>query len=327
MTVFLTDRDVGVAELARAVEERGFASLFLPEHTHIPVRRATPAPTGEHPLPGAYARTLDPWVALSAAGAVTTRLRLGTGVALPAQHDPIALAKQIATLDHLSGGRVTLGVGYGWNLEEIADHGIDPQRRRAVVREHILAMQALWRDDVASFDGEHVAFEPTWAWPKPVQRPRVRTLVGGAAARRWWRTWQSGPTAGCRWAGPGSPRRCRGCAPRLPRPAATPPPCRSCRWAPSRPPANWSTSGSSASPRSRCAWQPATATWFCRPSTRSRRTSDGVPPLGQSRAMMFSANQPAPERFVGSGSDPSGQRGANHGATTTSSTPRSAIRR
>jgi len=181
VTVFLTDRDVGVAELARAVEERGFASLFLPEHTHIPVRRATPAPTGEHPLPGAYARTLDPWVALSAAGAVTTRLRLGTGVSLPAQHDPIALAKQIATLDHLSGGRVTLGVGYGWNFEEIADHGIDPQRRRAVVREHILAMQALWRDDVASFDGEHVAFEPSWAWPKPVQRPRVRTLVGGAA--------------------------------------------------------------------------------------------------------------------------------------------------
>ncbi len=118
---------------------------------------------------------------MATVAAVSERLHVGTGVALVAQHDPIVLAKTIATIDHLSGGRVTLGVGFGWNREEMADHGIDYRTRRAVAREKVLAMQALWRDEVASFDGEHVSFSPSWSWPKPVQQPRVRTLIGGSA--------------------------------------------------------------------------------------------------------------------------------------------------
>ena len=180
VTMFATDRTMPVADLAVAAEERGFHSLYLPEHTHIPVSRVTPPPTGDDELDEGYARTLDPWVALATAAARTTHIRLGTGVALVAEHDPIALAKQVATLDHLSGGRVVLGVGFGWNKEERADHGVAYAARRDVVREHVLAMQALWRDDVASFTGEHVSLSPSWAWPKPVQQPRVQTLLGGA---------------------------------------------------------------------------------------------------------------------------------------------------
>lgn len=178
--MFATDRTMPVADLARAAEERGFHSLYVPEHTHIPVSRDTPPPTGDQTLDEGYARTLDPFVALATAAPVTTRIRLGTGIALVAQHDPIALAKAIATLDHVSGGRFVLGVGFGWNREELADHGVAYDARRDVVREHVLAMQALWRDDVASFDGGHVRLSPSWAWPKPVQQPRVRTLLGGA---------------------------------------------------------------------------------------------------------------------------------------------------
>ena len=180
VTMFATDRTMAVADLAVAAEERGFHSLYLPEHTHIPVSRETPPPTGDDVLDEGYARTLDPWVALATAAAVTERILLGTGVALVAEHDPIALAKQVATLDHVSGGRVVLGVGFGWNREELADHGVAFADRRDVVREHVLAMQALWRDDVAAFDGTHVSLSPSWAWPKPVQQPRVRTLLGGA---------------------------------------------------------------------------------------------------------------------------------------------------
>jgi probable F420-dependent oxidoreductase len=181
LTLFATDRTLSPVELAREAELRGFHSLYLPEHTHIPVSRRTPPPTGEAELPEAYKRTLDPVVALAAAAAVTERLLLGTGVALVAQHDPIALAKACATLDHLSGGRLVLGVGYGWNVEEMEDHGVDPRRRRARVRETVLAMQRLWTQEVAEFAGEFVRFAPSWQWPKPVQRPRPRTLVGGGA--------------------------------------------------------------------------------------------------------------------------------------------------
>jgi len=184
VTMFLTDQSFGPVELARAAEERGFSSLWVPEHTHIPTTRRTPSPTGE-PLPEEYKRTLDPFVSLAMAAAVTTRLRIGTGIALPAQRDPIITAKEAATLDHLSGGRFDLGIGFGWNLDELEDHGGSKATRRGVVRERLLAMQRLWADEVASFDGAHVHLSPSWAWPKPVQRvdgkPAVPVLLGGAA--------------------------------------------------------------------------------------------------------------------------------------------------
>jgi probable F420-dependent oxidoreductase len=189
ITVFLTDRSIGPVELARAAEERGFASLYFPEHTHYPLASAPSPMRSSVTLPAdvasdlddAYRRTIDPFTALAAAAAVTTRLTLGTGIALVAQHDPITLAKQVATIDHLSAGRFILGVGYGWNKVEMADHGVDYRRRRDVVREHVLAMETLWADEVAEFHGEFVDLAPSYAWPKPVQRPRVPVLLGGAA--------------------------------------------------------------------------------------------------------------------------------------------------
>ena len=175
-----TDRSIAPAELAREVEARGFHSLYVPEHTHIPTSRRTPPPSGTDVLSDEYLRSLDPWVTLAAAAAVTQRIRLGTGIALPAQHDTLALAKQIATLDFLSGGRVVVGIGYGWNHEEMENHGIDVRRRRALVREKLLAMQELWSKEVAEYSGEFVRFEPSWMWPKPVQQPRPCVLIGGA---------------------------------------------------------------------------------------------------------------------------------------------------
>ncbi len=181
ITAALTDRDLAPATLAVAVEEVGFDSLWLPEHTHLPLREDLPPALVEGIRLDDYKRCLDPLVALATAAAVTTRIGLGTGILLAAQHDPILLAKEVATLDHLSGGRVTLGVGYGWNRAEAEDHGVDFARRRAVVAEHLAAMEAIWSHDEAEFHGEFVDFGPTWSWPKPVQRPRVRTLVGGGA--------------------------------------------------------------------------------------------------------------------------------------------------
>jgi probable F420-dependent oxidoreductase len=180
ITMFATDVSMPVAELARACEERGFDSVWLPEHTHIPVSRRTPPPTGDAELAEEYKRTLDPLVALGSAASVTERIRLGTGILLPAQREPLVTAKAVATLDHVSGGRVALGVGFGWNEDEIADHGVAMPDRRAVTREHVLAMRALWVDDVASFSGEHVSFPDTWSWPKPVQRLGPPVLLGGA---------------------------------------------------------------------------------------------------------------------------------------------------
>ena len=171
-------------ELAVEAEKRGFHSLYVPEHTHIPVSRRTPAPTGEAELGEEYRRSLDPYVALAAASSVTERILLGTGIALVAQHDVLALAKQIATLDHLCAGRFVLGIGYGWNREEMANHGIEFSRRRDLVRETVLAMQALWSQEVAEFHGELVDFEASWSWPKPLQQPRPRVLIGGAPGPR-----------------------------------------------------------------------------------------------------------------------------------------------
>ena len=180
VTLFATDRTLRPDVVAREAEARGFHALYLPEHTHIPVSRLTPAPTGEDELPERYTRTLDPWVALAVAAAATTELRLGTGVALVAQHDPIVLAKQVATLDHLSGGRVVLGAGFGWNREEAEDHGVAWSTRRSLVREKILAMQRLWADEEAMFSGSLVSIQRSWSWPKPLAR-RVPVLLGGAA--------------------------------------------------------------------------------------------------------------------------------------------------
>jgi probable F420-dependent oxidoreductase len=187
VTMFVTDVSIDVVELARQTEARGLGSLWLPEHTHIPTSRKTPYPGvrgGE--LPEEYKRSLDPLVGLAAAASATTTLRLGTGILLVAQRDPIVTAKAVATLDHVSGGRAALGVGFGWNEEEMHDHGVDFRERRAVGREHVLAMDALWREEDASFDGEHVRFGPSWCWPKPAQRdragaPHVPVLLGGAA--------------------------------------------------------------------------------------------------------------------------------------------------
>jgi probable F420-dependent oxidoreductase len=181
ITAFLTDLTMAPAELARAVEARGFHSFYLPEHTHLPVRADAPPAMVEGVHADDYRRSLDPIVGLSAAASVTERILLGTGVVLAAQHDPIVLAKQIATLDHLSGGRVVFGMGFGWNREEAADHGVEFAARRDVAREHVLCMQALWSEERAEYRGRYVQLDPCWSWPKPVQQPRVTTLVGGGA--------------------------------------------------------------------------------------------------------------------------------------------------
>ncbi|UNS97525.1 TIGR03619 family F420-dependent LLM class oxidoreductase [Streptomyces tubbatahanensis] len=179
-TILLTDETIRPARLARELEQRGFGGLYLPEHTHIPVSRQTPAPMGD-PLPRPYARTLDPFVGLAAAATVTERLALGTSITLVAQHDPIVLAKQIATLDWMSGGRLTLGVGFGWNVEEAADHGVDWRRRRELVRDRVALMRALWADEPVAYDGEFGSVRASLAHPKPVRPGGPRLLVGGAA--------------------------------------------------------------------------------------------------------------------------------------------------
>lgn len=179
ITYFATDRVIPPHELAKEAEDRGFASLYLPEHTNIPVARTTPAPNGETELPESYARTPDPLLSLAAAAMVTSRILLGTGVALPAQREPIVTAKAIATLDRLSGGRFVFGIGYGWNVEEAANHGVPWRERRDLVRERVLAMRELWTREVASFKGEFVHIEPTRMWPKPAGH--VPVLLGGTA--------------------------------------------------------------------------------------------------------------------------------------------------
>jgi len=180
ITIFATDQTIDIARLAREVEDRGFDSLYLPEHTHIPISRRTPPATGDAELPEEYKRTLDPFVALAVAAAVTERIKLGTGILLPAQREPIVTAKAAATLDLVSNGRLVLGIGFGWNEDELADHGFTMAERRDATREHMLTMQALWTDDVAAFEGRHVHLSPSWSWPKPVTG-HLPVLVGGGA--------------------------------------------------------------------------------------------------------------------------------------------------
>jgi len=181
VTLHATDKAMPVPELAVEAEARGFSSLFVPEHTHIPTSRRTPAPTGSDELAEEYLRSPDPYIALAAAAALTSRIRLGSGIGLPAQHDVLTFAKELATLDMISQGRFVFGIGFGWNHEEMENHGIDVKRRRALVREKMLAMQALWANERASFDGEFVRFTESWQWPKPVQQPRPTVLIGGGA--------------------------------------------------------------------------------------------------------------------------------------------------
>ncbi len=182
VAVFLTDLTPAPELVARWVEDAGFESLFVTEHTHIPADRATPFPLGG-PLPPEYERTYDPFVALTAAAAATSRIALGTGVCLLAQRDPIVTAKQAACVDRLSGGRLILGVGAGWNLEEVAGHGVEPARRFSVLREHAEAVRAIWREDEASYHGRHVDFDRIRCWPKPLQAPAPPLLVGGNGPR------------------------------------------------------------------------------------------------------------------------------------------------
>lgn len=182
VAMFTTDRSADPATVARMAEERGFDSFFVPEHTHIPVSRRTPYPVGGD-LPEEYARTYDPIVALSFAAAATTTLKVGFAVMLVAQRDPIVTAKAVASLDLLSGGRVLFGVGAGWNVEEMEDHGVDPARRFGRMRESVEAMRALWTQDEAGYAGEQIAFEPAWSWPKPVQPGGPPVLIGGHGSR------------------------------------------------------------------------------------------------------------------------------------------------
>src|SRR5215218_3279762 len=189
IVLFTSDRGITPARAAQAAEAAGFDTIYVPEHTHIPVKRDAAHPgTGDETLPDdRYMRTLDPWVSLATAAAVTSTIRLSTAVALPVESDPITLAKTIATLDHLSGGRVTVGAGFGWNTDELEDHHVPADRRRTVLGEYVEAMRSLWSDKEASYGGEHVSFGPSWAWPKPVQEriPVVIGAGGGPQTFRW----------------------------------------------------------------------------------------------------------------------------------------------
>ncbi len=185
VVLFTSDRGITPASAARAAEAVGLDTFSVPEHTHIPVRREALHPgTGTAELPDdRYARTLDPWVSLATAASVTTRIRLSTAVCLPVESDPITLAKTIASLDHLSGGRVTVGAGFGWNTDELSDHHVPTGRRRAVLLEYLGAMRTLWTSEEASYDGEFVQFGPSWAWPKPIQSP-VPVLIGAGGSEK-----------------------------------------------------------------------------------------------------------------------------------------------
>ena len=178
VAVFPTHYMMTPGAVAQLAEERGYESLFFPEHTHIPASRQSPYPGGEE-LPAKYSHTYDLFVAMTAAAATTTRLRIGSGICLVIERDPITTAKEVASVDQLSGGRVEFGVGAGWNREEMANHGTDARQRMAVMRERIEAMQAIWTQDEASYHGTHVNFDRIWSWPKPAQRPYPPVLIGG----------------------------------------------------------------------------------------------------------------------------------------------------
>ena len=200
VTMFMTDQTMRPDDFARAVEVRDLHSIYVPEHTHIPVSRRTPPPTGDAQLAEEYKRTLDPFVALAMAATATERVLVGTGICLVAQREPIVTAKAVATLDALSGGRFVFGVGFGWNADEIEHHGVAMPERRDVAREHMLAMQELWREDQAEYHGKYVDLAPSWSWPKPARRPGAAgppVLIGGAAGPKMFA--QSGV---CGWLDP-----------------------------------------------------------------------------------------------------------------------------
>jgi probable F420-dependent oxidoreductase len=179
--MFATDYAIRVDELARAAEDRGYESLWVPEHTHIPTSRRTPFPGGGQ-LPKEYSHTLDPFVSLMAAAAATTRLRVGTGICLVIERDTITMAKEVASLDLLSGGRFEFGIGGGWNAEEMEHHGTAFKTRFKKLEEQVRAMREIWTKDAAEFHGAHVSFDPIWSWPKPVQKPHPPVLLGGESS-------------------------------------------------------------------------------------------------------------------------------------------------
>ena len=179
--MFPTDYAIRPDTLAKAVEERGFESLWFPEHTHIPASRLSPWPAGPD-LPREYWHTYDPFIAIAAAAAVTTRIKLGTGICLVIERDPIMTAKEVASVDRLSNGRFLFGIGGGWNAEEMENHGTPFRRRWRVLRENILAMKEIWTKDEAEFHGEYVNFDKIWSYPKPVQQPHPPIFMGGDGA-------------------------------------------------------------------------------------------------------------------------------------------------
>lgn len=176
--MFITDYSMSPTELGQALESRGFDSLWVPEHSHIPVSRKSPWPGGAE-LPKMYYDTMDPFISLAAASAVTEKIKLCTGICLVVQRDPIQLAKEVASLDRISNGRVILGIGGGWNAEEMADHGTVFKTRFALMRERIEAMTAIWTENKAEYHGQYVDFDAMMAWPKPVQKPHPPIIVGG----------------------------------------------------------------------------------------------------------------------------------------------------
>src|SRR3978361_217337 len=179
---FPTHDGIGPGPLARMLEDRGQESLWFAEHTHIPASRESPWPGGSE-LPAKYWHCYDLFVALTAAAVATSRLRVGAGICLVIERDPIVTAKEVASIDHLSGGRVDFGVGAGWNREEMANHGTDPKRRFGLMRERVEAMKAIWTQEEASYHGEQVAFDRIWSWPKPAQRPHPPVMIGGNGPR------------------------------------------------------------------------------------------------------------------------------------------------
>ncbi len=183
ITFFPTDLSLQPVELGVMAEDLGFESIWFAEHSHIPTSRTSPwgGVKGASPLPEKYWRTHDAFVALGAIAAVTNHIKLGTGITLIAQRDAIWTAKEVASLDVISGGRAIFGIGYGWNREEMASHGIDYRERRALTREKVLMMKSLWTEEVASFDGELISLEPSWAYPKPLQKPHPPVILGAGA--------------------------------------------------------------------------------------------------------------------------------------------------
>ncbi len=182
VSIFPTDYSMELAQLGREVEGHGFDVLFFPEHTHIPVSRLSPWPGGPN-LPKNYWHTIDPFIASAIVSANTSRLRSGPGICLLVQRDPITTAREVASADFVSGGRLLFGIGGGWNLEDMANHGTDPSKRFKIMRERVLAMKKIWTEDEPEFHGAYVNFDPMWSWPKPIQKPHPPILIGGNGDR------------------------------------------------------------------------------------------------------------------------------------------------